>query len=120
MLAAVKRKSHKHLRTKEDLRESFANLLPNLDFALVEAGLTRHEVDWLYGINLSRALTNAVKHGNSQYTTLSTGRVQGPTLKFTETREKSIQTFVPTPYWRITAKIQMDGNVLDAVEKTET
>ena len=100
--------------TKEDLRESFANMLPNLDFALVEAGLTRHEVDWLYGINLSRALTNAVKHCSSQYATLSTGRVQGPTLKFTETREKIIQTFVPTPYWRIAAQIQIDGNVLDA------
>ena len=36
-------------------------MLPHLDFALVEAGLTRHEVDWLYGINLSRALTTAVK-----------------------------------------------------------
>jgi len=100
--------------TKEELRESFANLLPNLDFALVEAGLTRHEVDWLYGINLSRALTNSVKHSSSQYNTLSTGRVQGPTLKFMETREKSIQTFVPTPYWIISAKIKINGNVLDA------
>ena len=105
--------------TKEELRESFSNLSPNLDFKLVEAGLTRHEVDWLYGINLSRALTNAVNYGNSQYATLSTGRVQGPTLKFMETREKSIQTFVPTPYWRISAKIQADGIILDAVyEKT--
>ena len=105
--------------TKEELRDSFANLLPKLDFALVEAGLTRHEVDWLYGINISRALTNAVKHSNGQYATLSTGRVQGPTLKFIETRERIIQTFVPTPYWRITAKIQIDGNVFDAeYEKT--
>jgi DNA topoisomerase-1 len=105
--------------TKEELRESFTNLLPNLDFALVEAGLTRHEVDWLYGINLSRALTNAVKYNSSQYATLSTGRVQGPTLKFTETREKSIQTFVPTPYWRVTAKIQIDRSIRDAeYEKT--
>ena len=39
--------------TKAELEESYAHLLPHLDFALVEAGLTRHEVDWLYGINLS-------------------------------------------------------------------
>ncbi len=68
--------------TKEELQESYAHLLPHLDFALVEAGLTRHEVDWLYGINLSRALTTAAKNCSGQYATISTGRVQGPTLKF--------------------------------------
>ncbi len=59
--------------TKEELQQSYAHLLPHLDFALVEAGLTRHEVDWLYGINLSRALTMAVKRSSGQYATLSTG-----------------------------------------------
>ncbi len=99
--------------TKEELQESYANLLPTLDFALVEAGLTRHEVDWLYGINLSRALTTAAKNSSGQYATLSTGRVQGPTLKFLETREKAIQSFVPTPYWAITAKITINGSDLE-------
>ena len=41
--------------TKEELQESYNHLLPNLDFPQIEAGLARHEVDWLYGINLSRA-----------------------------------------------------------------
>lgn len=93
--------------TKEELQESYAHLLPNLDFTQVEAGLTRHEVDWLYGINLSRALTSAVKSSSGQYATLSTGRVQGPTLKFIEKREKTIKCFVPTPYWIITAKMSI-------------
>ena len=74
--------------TKEELQESYAHLLPTLDFALVEAGLTRHEVDWLYGINLSRALTQAAKNCSGQYATLSTGRVQGPTLSFLKTAKK--------------------------------
>jgi DNA topoisomerase I len=105
--------------TKEELQQSYSCLLPHLDFALVEAGLTRHEVDWLYGINLSRALTQAVQHSSGQYSTLSTGRVQGPTLKFVESREKTIQTFVPTPYWTITAKIETNDTVLDVeYEKT--
>ena len=99
--------------TKEELQESYAHLLPNLDFALVKAGLTRHEVDWLYGINLSRALTTAAKSSSGQYATLSTGRVQGPTLKFLEAREKTIKCFVPTPYWSITAKISIDGSVFE-------
>ena len=85
--------------TTEELQESYDHLLPHLDFALVEAGLTRHEVDWLYGINLSRALTTAAKNSSGQYATISTGRVQGPTLKFLEEREKTIKSFVPTPYW---------------------
>ena len=98
--------------TREELRKSFTNLLPHLDFALIEAGLARHEVDWLYGINLSRALTLAAK-SSGMYATLSAGRVQGPTLKYLEIREKNIQTFVPTPFWSITAKISIDDHIFD-------
>ena len=105
--------------TKEELQESYAHLLPTLDFALVEAGLTRHEVDWLYGINLSRALTQAVKNCSGQYATLSTGRVQGPTLRYLEDREKTINCFVPTPYWSLTAKISINAAVFEVeYEKT--
>ncbi len=105
--------------TTEEIQESYSNLLPKLDFALVEAGLTRHEVDWLYGINLSRALTQAAKECSGQYATLSTGRVQGPTLRFLEEREKEIQTFVPTPYWSLTAKISIGDTDFDVgYEKT--
>jgi DNA topoisomerase-1 len=100
--------------TKEELQESYAHLLPHLDFTLVEAGLTRHEIDWLYGINLSRALTMAAKSSSGQYATLSTGRVQGPTLKFLEDREKTIKCFVPTPYWSITDKININDTAYEA------
>ena len=100
--------------TKEELQKSYSSLLPNLDFALIEAGLARHEVDWLYGINLSRALTSAAKNSSGQYATLSTGRVQGPTLKFLATRERSIRCFVPTPYWKINAKVEIGNAVFEA------
>jgi DNA topoisomerase-1 len=100
--------------TKEELEKSYAEPLFSLDFALIEAGLARHEVDWLYGINLSRALTTAAKNYSGKYATLSTGRVQGPTLKFLETREKSIKCFVPTPYWSIKAKVKVGRRVFEA------
>jgi DNA topoisomerase-1 len=100
--------------TKEELRKSYTELLPHLDFALIEAGLTRHEVDWLYGINLSRALTTAAKKYSGKYATLSTGRVQGPTLKFLETQERSIKCFVPTPYWSIKAKVKIGSATFEA------
>ena len=100
--------------TKEELEKSYTEPLSSLDFALIEAGLTRHEVDWLYGINLSRALTTAAKNFSGKYATLSTGRVQGPTLNFLETRERSIKCFVPTPYWSIKAKVKISSAVSEA------
>jgi DNA topoisomerase-1 len=106
--------------TKEELEKSYAALLPHLDFALIEAGLTRHEVDWLFGINLSRALTMAAKNYSGKYATLSTGRVQGPTLKFLETRERSIKCFVPTPYWSVKAKVKIGGSVFEALYEKKT
>jgi DNA topoisomerase-1 len=116
--ATAKRMKYSTL-TKEELQESYTNLLPTLDFALVEAGLTRHELDWLYGINLSRALTQAAKSWSGQYASLSTGRVQGPTLKFLEMREKNINCFVPTPFWTLTAKITINENLFEVeFEKT--
>jgi DNA topoisomerase-1 len=95
--------------TKEELQQSYAQQMPHLDYATIEAGKTRHEIDWLYGINLSRALTTAAKQASGRYTTLSTGRVQGPTLRFLVTREHTINTFIPTPYWTITAQAQING-----------
>ncbi len=100
--------------TEEELQDAYSHLMPHLDFALVQAGLTRHEIDWLYGINLSRALTQAAKKASGQYATLSTGRVQGPTLHFLEEREKEIKCFVPAPYWKLSAKLGINGFEVDA------
>ncbi|MEM2999255.1 MAG: DNA topoisomerase I [Candidatus Bathyarchaeia archaeon] len=100
--------------TKEELEKAFVERLPHLDFALIEAGLARHEVDWLYGINLSRALTAAAKNYSGKYATLSTGRVQGPTLHFLVKREKSIGCFVPAPYWSIKAEVEIGGVIFEA------
>ncbi len=100
--------------TGDELQKSFLNLQPHLDFALIEAGLARHEIDWLYGINLSRALTSAARTVSGKYTPLSTGRVQGPTLKFIAQREKSIRNFVQTSYWKIRATIAADNQIFEA------
>lgn len=100
--------------TKSELEKAYEELLPELDFGLIEAGKTRHEVDWLYGINLSRALTLAAKRWSGRYATLSTGRVQGPTLRFLVEREKDIRCFVPTPFWNIKAEVEIKGSIYEA------
>ncbi len=100
--------------TTKDLRESYENMLPRLDFPLAYAGMCRHEVDWLYGVNLSRALTQSAYRASQQYATLSTGRVQGPTLRYVVEREREVSSFVPIPYWTIAARVDVDGVEVEA------
>ncbi len=95
--------------TKNDLTEAFNSLSPTLDWGLIEAGRTRHEIDWIYGINLSRAMILSLKKASGMYKSLSTGRVQGPTLAFIAEREKKIRSFVPKPYWTINAETLING-----------
>jgi len=95
--------------TVKELREAYKNLMPTLDYPLINAGMCRHEIDWLYGINLSRALTESARKYSGKYSILSIGRVQGPTLKFIVEKEREIQTFVPKPYWVINSKIDING-----------
>jgi DNA topoisomerase-1 len=92
--------------TKEDLREAYSNLMKHIDYGLAEAGITRHELDWLFGINLSRALTLSIKNATGMFKVLSSGRVQGPALKILTEREIEIKKFVAVPYWelQLTAK----------------
>ncbi len=92
--------------TKHDLIKSYENILPHIEYGLAEAGLARHFLDFYFGINLSRALTLSLESAKG-YKTLSTGRVQGPTLAILEKREREIEEFVPTPFWQI----QLNGIV---------
>lgn len=97
--------------TKSDLLLAYKDISDGLDLNMVEAGQARHEVDWLFGINLSRALTLSLKHTSGLYRALSTGRVQGPTLSFIYHREKEIQSFVPVPYWVINSEAKIGSEV---------
>jgi DNA topoisomerase-1 len=100
--------------TREELQYAYEHMLPQLDYPLIDAGLCRHEVDWLYGINLSRALTESARKLSGRYATLSTGRVQGPTLRFVVDREQEIETFVPVPRWEIQAEVEINGENVPA------
>jgi DNA topoisomerase-1 len=86
--------------TAEDLLDAYDNKQRHLDWGQANAGTTRHVLDWLYGINVSRALTTSVKSAGS-FMILSTGRVQGPSLKIVVDREREIRAFVPQDYWQI-------------------
>ena len=53
--------------TKPDLVKAYENKLPTLEWGQAKAGETRHTLDWYYGINLSRAFTQAIKKGTNQF-----------------------------------------------------
>lgn len=73
----------------------------DINIGMYNRGLMRHYLDWLWGINLSRALMLSLKNYSGRYHTLSTGRVQGPTLSFAAKRQLEIDTYVPTPRFKI-------------------
>lgn len=88
--------------TTADLLAAYQNL-SEFDSSNFAAGETRHMLDWMWGINLSRALTRALLT-NGVKKIMSIGRVQGPALAILAKREDEIKHFVPKPYWQIFIK----------------
>jgi len=94
--------------TKEDISKAYDDVMPSIDWGMAYAGETRHYLDWLYGINLSKALMEAVKQAGS-FAILSIGRVQGPALALIVKKEKEIMKFKSKPYWQVS--IITDKNI---------
>ncbi|MBS3070932.1 DNA topoisomerase I [Candidatus Pacearchaeota archaeon] len=91
--------------TEKELNDSYEKKSSSIDWGQAIAGETRHYLDWLYGINLSRALMNAIKSTGS-FRIMSIGRVQGPSLKLIVEKEKQIQSFKSEPYWQVFIKVK--------------
>lgn len=93
--------------TKNELKKSYDNAHVHNKFetGMALAGITRHYLDWYWGINLSRALVQSIKR-TGQFKVLSTGRVQGPALKLLVDREREIKSFSSAFYYRLVALIE--------------
>lgn len=89
--------------TNRDLIEAYEKI-NEFDFNNFYAGEARHMLDWMWGINLSRALMRAISSSGVKKI-MSIGRVQGPTLAILASRENEIKNFVSKPYWKIFATI---------------
>lgn len=85
--------------TRDDLLNAYAHLNP-FDSYYFDAGEARHMLDWMWGINLSRALIRSIASVGVKKI-LSVGRVQGPTLAILAQREKEIKEFKPRDFWRL-------------------
>ena len=100
--------------TEEDLTRAFDELEPRPEHGLAAAGRARHAIDFVWGVNLSRALSQAALGSGHRYRTVSVGRVQGPTLGFLVDREREIRGFVPIPYWKATGVFEGAGSRVNA------
>ena len=101
--------------TQGELKKSFESPLQELAWGNAYAGESRHYLDWLYGINLSRALMSAIKTSGS-FKILSIGRVQGPALKIIVDKEHEISAFKPEPYWQVFAQVKNPENKKEIIE----
>ena len=91
--------------TEKELNDSYEKKSATLDWGQAIAGETRHYLDWFYGINLSRALMNALR-SVGKFKIMSIGRVQGPSLNLIVKKEKSIQEFKSKKYWQVSVKLE--------------
>jgi DNA topoisomerase I len=100
--------------TDEEIRSSFDNLSsPNR--GLAEAGRCRHVIDFIYGVNLSRALLHSFRiKSKDRFHSMSIGRVQGPTLAFVVRKEIEIKKHIPVPYWVLSATFKKNGQIVKA------
>ncbi len=110
--------------TDSEINQSFNNL-QETNIRIADAGKARHLIDFIFGINLSRALVNClnVSNQNNHYHNLTIGRVQGPTLGFIVNREIKIRNHIPDPVWYVSAKFEKDGshfkaNLISVVHKS--
>jgi DNA topoisomerase-1 len=94
--------------TAAELRQAFKRLQP-LDVNNAMAGIARAELDWLWGINISRLLMKSYREVTGERLSLSAGRVQTPTLAEAVRRWVKINTHVPVPQPSVTAKLLHKG-----------
>ncbi len=105
--------------TESEVRGSFSNL-SEIGTFLAQAGRARHFIDFAWGVNLSRALTEAQRKTSGEYKKITIGRVQGPTLSFVVDREIQVKTHIPLPFWSIVVTLGKENYNFDVwYEKEE-
>lgn len=71
-----------------------------------DAGISRQWADWVIGINLTSVATLKYQKGKGK--PLNIGRVILPTLKIIYDRDKEVENFVPSDYFKLQATFMTD------------
>lgn len=86
---------------RTSLTRELGRMAPDGEFAgMRDAARARSELDWLAGMNLTRAMT-IYGRSVSPSGVLSLGRVQTPTLALVVERDETIENFVPKTFYKV-------------------
>ena len=95
--------------TAKEVQKGMEKLKPNEEMkSLQDAGIGRQWADWIIGINLTSVATLRYKFEDNKI--INIGRVLLPTLKIIYDRDKEIENFKETSYFKLTQKFKNKEN----------
>lgn len=93
--------------TNQKIRYAFSHLKDSSEMInLQNAGRARSAADWLFGMNVTVAMTKKFSNNNG---VLACGRVQTPTLALVVNRENEIKNFTKKPFYKVTADFSAEN-----------
>ena len=98
--------------TEDEVKKGMNNLKPNSEMKpLQDAGIGRQMADWVIGINLTSVATLRYGGNGKDRKTLNIGRVLLPKLKIIYDRDKEIENFQATSYYKLAANFKSKDNI---------
>ena len=95
--------------TPAEVKKGMNNLKMNADMqTLQDAGISRQWADWIIGINLTSVTTLKYNFENNKI--INIGRVLLPTLKIIYDRDKEIQNFEASTYYKVIGQFKTKNN----------
>lgn len=95
--------------TEEEVKRGIEHLKVNSDMKfLQDAGVSRQWADWIIGINLTSVAT--LRYNLNDKKILNIGRVLLPTLKIIYDRDKEIENFESSTYYKLIATFKTKNN----------
>ena len=95
--------------TPDEVKKGMESLKDNKEMQpLQDAGIGRQWSDWIIGINLTSVST--LKYKFEENKTINIGRVLLPTLKIIYDRDKEIENFTATTYYKLVSNFKTLGN----------
>ncbi|WP_196001592.1 type IA DNA topoisomerase [Clostridium sp. 1001271B_151109_B4] len=96
--------------TEDEVKKGMSNLKLNSEMKpLQDAGIGRQLADWTIGINLTSVAT--LRYGASEKKTINIGRVLLPTLKIIYDRDKEIENFKESSYYKLLINLKSKDNI---------
>ena len=97
--------------TPDEVKKGMNNLKENIEMkSLQDAGISRQWADWIIGINLTSVATLRYGGTGKERKMINIGRVLLPTLKIIYDRDKEIENFEASTYYKLLATFKTKNN----------